>query len=966
MIETKFEKLLHNQRKYRSLAFWSWDGKLTPSRIKKQIKDMNSAGYGGFIVHARGGLITEYLSDEWMDMVEVAADEAKKYGMRVFIYDELGWPSGFVGGKLLENEDFLAQYFEYGKSDSFPKADFVFAVKGENYEKTENGNNVCDEYIFVDIKKSISNTDILKSEVTDAFIEQTHEKYYERLKNRFGSDIEGFFTDEPQYFRYATPYSEVIRETIKEKYGYDIFDRLPELFFETGDYKKTRYDYYLTLHERYIDNFVKKIYYWCEAHNCKLTGHTIEESRLFTQMWCCGGAMPFYEYEHIPCVDSLCKAVDTENTAKQVGSVASQLGKNEVLTESFACSGWNASLNELKRVAENQYVGGVNMLTEHLYHYSFSGQRKFDHPTSFSPENPWFKDFGFFNEYFGKLGSLIAGSKEIAEALVIHPMRSAYLTYERISDDKSVKELDEGLLSLTRELSESGVTHNFGDESLIEKYGAITSDGKFRVGKACYETVFLPTFYSLSPSTVALLKEYVKKGGKLVLAGKTGEYINGEKADLSFLKTNFSIKKAVAAQKIRYAKKCKDVRLSLRSVDDEVFCYITNPADGERTVEFFSDYGKPYFYSLYDGKYYEIEEANGKYRVSVKGRDSAIIVFGKKNAKPLYEVKSRGNLRIKRNYADDNYLTIDAAKVSFDGENYGNDRPVPEITESLIKEKYKGRIFLKYSFETETAPKKIKMIFEKSGFLSAKVNGKKIAAKKGSEISDEFYSADVAKLIKEGKNDIVFEIYFEQSPDACHILYDEGVTESLKNCFRYLTELNAIYLRGDFGVKCRSIMAENGLFVAENGFVLTKSRPGRTANGEPFFAGRVRYSADISPLENGFYEFKAEGNFTSFDYYLNGKKVKKSSFDGTVRLKIKKGDSLEIEIVSGNRNLLGPHHAVELEPFGVSPYEFTMSGSWKDGKSDKYRQSYSFVPFGLKKIKYEVLKTEKKVNKEKI
>ena len=85
-----------------------------------------------------------------------------------------------------------------------------------------------------------------------------------------------------------------------------------------------------------------------------------------------------------------------------------------------------------------------------------------------------------------------------------------------------------------------------------------------------------------------------------------------------------------------------------------------------------------------------------------------------------------------------------------------------------------------------------------------------------------------------------------------------------------------------------------------------------------------------------------------------------------MRLKIKKGDSLETEIVSGNRNLLGPHHAVELEPFGVSPYEFTMSGSWKDGKSDKYRQSYSFVPFGLKKIKYEVLKTEKKVNKEKI
>ena len=37
---------------------------------------MNSAGMGGFFMHARGGLQTEYMGDEWFENVEASADEA--------------------------------------------------------------------------------------------------------------------------------------------------------------------------------------------------------------------------------------------------------------------------------------------------------------------------------------------------------------------------------------------------------------------------------------------------------------------------------------------------------------------------------------------------------------------------------------------------------------------------------------------------------------------------------------------------------------------------------------------------------------------------------------------------------------------------------------------------------------------------------------------------------------------------
>ena len=44
--------------------FWSWNDKLEKSQLLEQIDAMHRAKIGGFFMHARGGLETEYLSDE--------------------------------------------------------------------------------------------------------------------------------------------------------------------------------------------------------------------------------------------------------------------------------------------------------------------------------------------------------------------------------------------------------------------------------------------------------------------------------------------------------------------------------------------------------------------------------------------------------------------------------------------------------------------------------------------------------------------------------------------------------------------------------------------------------------------------------------------------------------------------------------------------------------------------------------
>ena len=92
------KSLNHPGKEYKPTPFWSWNDKLDPHEHRTQINEMYQAGSGGYFMHARGGLLTEYLGTEWFDCVEACIDEGKKLGLDSWAYDEDGWPSGFERG----------------------------------------------------------------------------------------------------------------------------------------------------------------------------------------------------------------------------------------------------------------------------------------------------------------------------------------------------------------------------------------------------------------------------------------------------------------------------------------------------------------------------------------------------------------------------------------------------------------------------------------------------------------------------------------------------------------------------------------------------------------------------------------------------------------------------------------------------------------------------------------------------
>jgi hypothetical protein len=79
---------------------------------------------------------------------------------------------------------------------------------------------------------------------------------------------------------------------------------------------------------------------------------------------------------------------------------------------------------------------------------------------------------------------------------------------------------------LTVALLDAQIDFEYGDEEILAKDAAAEA-GAMRVGKMTYRTVFVQPMVNMRSTTLALLREFVAKGGKIVLAGSAPSFLDG-------------------------------------------------------------------------------------------------------------------------------------------------------------------------------------------------------------------------------------------------------------------------------------------------------------------------------------------------------------------------------------------------------------------------------------------------------
>lgn len=951
--------------------FWSWNDRLEKKELVRQIELMKESGIEGFFMHARGGLKTEYMGDDWFDCIKTCMDKADELGMEAWAYDENGWPSGFASSIVPKKSvDFQQKKLEtatLNKGDRLPENMIgLYRVSENGFEKISSAEDGCFAVYYTVNPYYI---DTFNPAAIKCFINETHEKYYERFGDRFGKSLKGFFTDEPQYGNGATPWSTLFPELFLGEYGYSLTDNLPLLYFDLDGAEKFRSDFYNMVAKQFRTSFIKQMYDWCTEHDCRLTGHMMNENNFSSQLGATGGVMACYEYFHEPGIDWLGRKISTPFIPKQLGSVARQLGR-KTLTESFALCGWDVSLNELKWIMQWQMVNGVTSLCPHLEGYSLKGERKRDYPASVFYQLPWFKEaYKPFAEFICKTGALLDEGREEAPILLIEPLQTAYIK-QNPKNEKEINELQSNFENITNELSGNHMLYHYGDESIMEHFGSVKKN-KLVIGKYEYSTVIMPYMQSLTENTLKLLTEFSQNGGKLYFIGEMPSLVNGvkderlkrlkaEKADLNAIKKEYGF-----ADITTDGKENKNIHYTKRITDngDRVY-YLVNLSDEEQTVTVNVNEGNVYLYDVITGK---ATETDGKLTFAFY---ASFMLISSETIKPeKSDNRKTEYISISREFKVSertvNAITLDFCRYRIDGGEWQPETAVIILQRKLLELKRPCKIELEFSFNAESGAltDNVCLCAETPESFDFLINGKPFKFKdSGYYIDKSIRKSNISEYFIQGKNTITLKGEFYQSEEVYRVLFTPGIHESELNKLTYDTELESIYITGSFGVRAEDEISygERKSIFAGSRFTLTEMPKTVdiskiTESGFWFFSGAMELTGNISvnKKENTKYVLSLKKlNAPAARVEVNGEKAAVLIFapysaDITEYLKNGKNE-IKITLLSGNRNLLGPHHKPQGEIYNVGPSTFTDKHGWADDKSKPaWTDNYSFVKFGI-------------------
>ena len=887
--------------KYRPIPFWSWNEKLETNETKRQIELMKNVGIGGFIMHARGGLQTEYMGDEWFDNICSGIENAEKHNMYAWAYDENGWPSGFGDGKV------------NGLGEEYQQK----VLKMEMGEKNT-AHTICNIdgfHFYYEVNPFY--TDLLDKKVVKKFIDEIYAPYYDK----FGDRLKGFFTDEPQLTEYGIPWSLTLPDAYKKEYGEDLHNKLTELFIPTGSYKDTRKKFYRLVTKLFSNNYAGQIYNWCNERGLKLTGHLVSERDLKHQTPSSGSCMASYEFFHIPGMDWLGRDIYDSITQLQVVSASLQTGNDQILSESFALCGHNVSFSELRRIFEWQMVRGVNLLCQHLQGYSMRGIRKRDYPPAMYYQQPWWDNYKLFIDSMSRIGMLIADGEPDCSTLLIHPMTTVWICYDGGKCD-GLDKYQSDFINAIETLEKKHIQFHLGDETIIERHGSVTGN-KFVVGKMEYTTVVLPPHIDFFDNTKLLLEKFQKNGGIVISADEVTENNVVNNKNITYLKRihkDFDVHYFVNS-----TNEFQKAQINVDGVKLNILTGDTEPFDME------------YCFSPYDSL------------VVIDDRVTKSEYIEKKKLIPF---SLDGEWEITQ-YSE-NAMPLDVCNCYFDGKLIGEKMSVSEIQDKACKLKRPVNIRCVFNLDIETISDPIYLVSETPEIFEYKINGTQIAFNNNGNFRDiSFKKTNITKFLKTGKNIIETICNFKQSEKTyANYEYAEKIA-NVRNKLTYDMEIENIYITGNFSVKTNGIWEslKNGATRYNGDFKLDKPVKKIKLNniqkqGFPFFAGNlsVKKVFDISDVNQQLY-IKFKG-INAVEIKINEKIVSTEIWNNSIidlSHYLKKGkNAVELKLVNNLRNLLGPHHLEEGESYMVRPSSFikgeniwnwnrTEPIAWNDG-----------------------------------
>jgi hypothetical protein len=257
----------------------------------------------------------------------------------------------------------------------------------------------------------------------------THEAYYDRFKDYFGTVIGGTFFDEPTMYRaQGRMWTGKFNSKFEAKFGFSPNNLYPSLWYDIGPETQSARNYLFGFRaELYAEGFTKEVNDWSVAHGVTATGHQDQEE-VANQVSISGDFLKSFKYLEIPGIDKIGGDRPAEKFYKLISSAANNWDKTLVMSETYGAMGTfgdkkDLTWNNIFSIAMDQYAKGINMLIAHAVWYDI---KNVTYKPELSHRNPLYADsLKVFNKFLSRLNFMLQkDGRHVADIAILYPIHS--------------------------------------------------------------------------------------------------------------------------------------------------------------------------------------------------------------------------------------------------------------------------------------------------------------------------------------------------------------------------------------------------------------------------------------------------------------------------------------------------------------------------------------------------------------
>lgn len=508
-------------------------------RITFQLEELSSKGVKAVcpIQRSPARCYPESFSREWWETMAFVNKECQRLGMRLWIYDQLGYgqygwfekAAAQVGNTGTWQVQFESLEVQAGVGISMPLPEGTlmearaYPMVGETAQDEQSID--LSEFIKYDslVWKPTQHTwrvafstltpyqsFYLNEASTDLFLTQLYQRIEDVVgEDAMGKSLIGVFQDEHP----PTPrniYTPELAEKFKLEHGYDIARAIPALHFDVGKitpkYRMDYLDTYLSLVEK---TYWKKIYNWTAEKNLLTSHDNWGRNNIYrhsegyidyfrTQRWYSAPGLDDWQQKPI----QLRNYYDT----KIASSIARLYNRPRVWAEVFHTSGWGRTPNQTLSWLSALYAFGANLYDEHGLYYSLNSGT-WEHAAG-DPHwrQPYWEYYQEISNWITRMSYVMSQGNSVVDVAVHYPVVSVLSEVERSKDYNY-----NHYMKLSQLIYNEGIDNDIIDDHSI--LNATVENGRLKINGNKYRALVFEAENTIRFSVLEKVQELFKSGG---------------------------------------------------------------------------------------------------------------------------------------------------------------------------------------------------------------------------------------------------------------------------------------------------------------------------------------------------------------------------------------------------------------------------------------------------------------------